>query len=47
MKPVLGGVVFFPETLVEALVELAAEGGGHGIDVGRAFTGEQPDGNLF
>jgi len=47
VKPVLGGVVLFPETLVEALVELAVEGGGYGIDVGRAFTGEQPDGNFF
>ena len=46
MKAVLGFVVLFPETLIQALVEFAVEGGG-GIGVGRAFAGEQPDGDFF
>lgn len=47
MKLVLGGVVLFQEAAVDAFVELGVEGGGHGIEVGRAFAGEQPGGNFL
>ena len=47
MKPVLGGGVLFQEAVVDAFVELGVEGRGHGIDVGRAFAGEQPGGQLL